>query len=329
MMAIYNRQQPDYYTDFFEALTLVPDPILLRDKVPQDGREHKDGWGTVCVFPQNAPGKEPRVTKDNAVIKDITKWREQVVVPPVHGLDWSKAEAVASQVDRSERFVGFLCAGGLFERTHFLMGMEDAFIAFMEEPEAVSELLRAIADYKIESIKETARHVHPDVVWFHDDWGSKQNLFLPPDLWREMIKPLHTEIVQAAHDCGMIFMHHADCYCEPIVEDMVEMGIDIWQGVIPQNDIVSIQRRTHGELAMIGGIDAQKIDVEHTTSDEVREEIHRAYDTYLPAGRFYPAIPGGRCFIPRIQETAVAEMHSYGHEWAQKHPIGPDSLPVK
>ena len=88
-------------------------------------------------------------------------------------------------------------------------------------------MLRAIADYKIAVLREAARQFQPDVVFFQDDWGSKQNLFLPPTVWRELIKPLHAEIVAAAHECGMLFVHHADCICEPIVEDMVEMGIDI------------------------------------------------------------------------------------------------------
>lgn len=42
----------------------------------------------------------------------------------------------------------------------------------------------------------------------------------------------------------MIYIHHADCICQPIVTDMVEIGVDIWQGVIAQNDIVEIQKIT-------------------------------------------------------------------------------------
>ena len=166
-MAINNRQQPDYYADLFDAMVQVPDPILMRDRVPQDGLEHKDSWGTTCVFPLDAPGKEPRVTNENAVVKDVTKWREQVVVPTVKGLDWSRAEAIANAVNREEKFVGFLSACGLFERSHFLMGMENAFIAYLEEPEAMAEMLRVIADFKIESIKEdciaypTGHHLVP------------------------------------------------------------------------------------------------------------------------------------------------------------------------
>ena len=67
---------------------------------------------------------------------------------------------------------------------------------------------------------------------------------------------------------------------------MVEIGVDIWQGVIPQNDIVEIQRITEGKLAMVGGIDGPKIDIENITEEQIRQEVRRAIDTYCPAGGF-------------------------------------------
>ena len=41
-------------------------------------------------------------------------------------------------------------------------------------------------------------------------------------------------------------MHHGDSFMEPIVEDMVELGIDVWQGVLPQNDIPKLQKQLAG-----------------------------------------------------------------------------------
>lgn len=320
-MAIYNGEQPDFYGDFMDSMVIVPDPVLMRDMVEQDGKEHKDSWGTTYIFKPDSPGAHPHVTDENAVIKDITKWKEDLVVPPVKGLDWTMAKEVADGVNRDEMFVGFLCGGGLFERSHHLMGMMNAFYNYMDYPDEMAAMLRVIADYKIECLKETAAQIHPDVVFFHDDWGSKQNLFLPPDVWRAIIKPLHKEIIEVAHDCGMIFMHHADCICEPVVEDMVEIGVDIWQGVIAQNDIVDIQRRTKGKLAMCGGIDGPKVDIENITEKEIRAEVRRSIDTYCPAGRFYPSIPNGICFREWNNSIVMDELAKYGRQYAAQHPI--------
>ena len=322
-MSIFERRQPETYNNFMEALEFIPDPIFGMDRIPRDGQLHQDSWGVTLEWPATAPGAHPIINDENAVIKDITKWREQLVVPDIDHLDWTAAEERAKQINREEKFSAVFCTRGLFERSHLLMGMQTAFMNYMIYPEEMADLLRVIADFKIKNIKLVGEHLHPDAIFYHDDWGSKQNVFLPPDLWREIIKPLHTEIVKTAHDYGILFIHHADCICQPIAKDMVEMGIDIWQGVIPQNDIVEIQRVTEGKLAMIGGIDGPKMDVASITEEEIRAEVRRAIDTYCPAGRFYPAIPNTRCYRDWNNDIAQDEMKRYGVEWAQKHPILP------
>ena len=321
MMAILEGKQPQYYGDFIWSVEMILDPVLMSDLVPQDGLEHKDSWGTVCVWQPGSPGKHPHITPDNAVVKDITKWKEQLVIPSWKDLDWTKAEEQAAAVDRNERFVEYFCSQGLFERSHFLMGMEDAFCAYLEEPEAMYEMLSAMAEHAKGVIKEAAHHLHPDVIFFQDDWGSKQNLFLPPDVWREMIKPLQIEIAKTIRECGMIYIHHADCVCEPIVEDMVEIGVQIWNGVIPQNDIVSIQKRVNGKMALRGGVDGAAIDVEETTDEEIIREAHRCIDTYCPGGTFFPGAPAP-LFHERNNNLLNEELRRYGEQWATEHPVG-------
>ena len=244
------------------------------------------------------------------------------MVPPYKGLDWSAGKKAVDSMDRHEKMACVMLGGGLFERSHHLMGMENALCNYLEYPEEMAALLRVIADYKIGYIREMGKQVQPDIIFYHDDWGSKQNVFLPPHVWREIIKPLQKEIADAIHEAGMIYMHHADCICQPIVEDMVELGIDVWQGVIPQNDIVEIQRITGGRLAMVGGVDGPKIDVENASEEDIRAEVRRAIDTYCPGGRFYPSIPNGMCFLPWNNGIYRDELEKYGREFARKHPVG-------
>ncbi len=321
MMAVMNRQQPDFYGDFMEAIELIRDPVQALDTPAQDGKEHKDTWGTVMVWLPTAPGPHPCVNDSNAVIKDIENWEQELKAPCLDNLDWTEAKEAAAKVDRREKFVGFMCSGGLFERSHHLMGMQNALINYMEYPEEMAGVLRVIADYKKKYIRLIAEEIHPDIIFYHDDWGTKQNLFLPPRVWRELIKPLQQEISDTIHECGMIYMHHADCICQPIVTDMVDLGIDIWQGTIAQNDIVEIQRITEGKLAMCGGIDGPKIDVENITEEEIRAEVRRAFDTYCPAGRFFPSIPNGVCFRKWNNDIFMDELHKYGVIYAKEHPI--------
>jgi hypothetical protein len=67
---------------------------------------------------------------ENKVIKDITKWREQVQIPDVIA-NCSSEGAVgavygyAGKIDRNENLVMAFMPTGVFERLHFLMGFED------------------------------------------------------------------------------------------------------------------------------------------------------------------------------------------------------------
>jgi hypothetical protein len=322
MMAIYNREQPDFYGDFMMSIEFLADPMLMQDAfVPQDGKEHADSWGTIKVYQPGSPGPTPHLNPNNVVIKDIEHWKEQVKVPSIDDYDWSQAREQEKTINRDEKFACFFCPTGLFERSHFLMGMETALINYMEYPDEMAALLRVIADHKIAYINKVGKELKPDIIFYHDDWGSKQNLFLPPRIWREIIKPLQQEISDTIHDNGMMYMHHADCVCQPIVEDMVEIGVDIWQGAIPQNDIVEIQRITKGQLPMIGGIDGPKVDIENITEEEIRAEVRRAVDTYCAAGRFYPGIANGVCYREWNNNIVMDELASYGRQYAQEHPI--------
>ena len=320
-MAVFNREQPDYYGDIMASVALLPDPILMGGGVPQDGLPHKNMWGVEYRYMPGAPGPHPHITDDNKVISDITKWESQLNVPSLDNLDWTAAKEVEATVDRKEKMVCIMFGGGLFEMSHFLMGMEDALCNYLDYPDEMKAFLAVIKDWKIAYIRQMTEMVHPDIIFYHDDWGNKKSVFLPPPVWRDIIKPLQMEISAAIHDCGMIYMHHADCICQPITPDMVDLGVDIWQGAIAQNDIVAIQEMTHGKLAMAGGIDGPKIDVENITEEAIRAEVRRAIDTYCARGRFFPGIPNGICFLEWNNSIFLDELEKYGRQYALEHPI--------
>jgi hypothetical protein len=295
----------------------VGDPITqsMFPRGPVYDTPQKDPWGVTFLWLSGAVARHPHITAGNKVVSDVRRWRESVVFPPLDGYDWSSAREFAASVDRSRYLTVCWSSAGVFERSHFLMGFEDALCAYLEEPEVMHDLAGAIADWKIGHLERTIDNLHPDVVLYHDDWGCKSSLFLPPDVWRRIIKPHQRRIVGAVKSRGVIFMHHADCVCEPIVEDMAEMGVDIWQGVIPQNDIPTIQRRLAGWMALIGGIDAPLIDRPECDEGAIRSEVRRCIDTYCPAGRFVPCITSILPLFPGVARVYHDELSACGRDY--------------
>ncbi len=78
---------------------------------------------------------------------------------------------------------------------------------------------------------------------------------MAPDTWREILKPRWARIYDYMHSRGVLIQHHADCVCAPLVLDMAEIGIDVWQGIIPQNNIREVQKRLDGKMALQGGLE--------------------------------------------------------------------------
>ena len=201
---------------------------------------------------------------------------------------------------------------GLFEQSHFLMGFEDTLMNYLLEPEASEELLDYITEYKLKYACILIENLHPDVIMFHDDWGSKTKLFMSPDVWREFLKPRYEKIYSYIHSQGVIIMHHADSFCQEIAEDMAELHIDVWQGILPQNDIPAIQRAVGGRMVLMGGLEASIMDRKDYDEAVIREEVARACREYGPGGAFIPCLTygGAGSIYPDVNELIMDEIRN-------------------
>ncbi len=317
--------KPDRIVKQFEGTHFLPgDPVnmFVRGERYPGMPPMKDRWGTTILWPEGEVANMPLVNNETKVIKDITSWRDFAKVPDLiancsQDEIWEPYLKRASEIDRNEELVMAYAPTGVFERLHFLMGFEDTFINLMTEPEAMMDLCEAIGEYRYKGMKLIADHAKPDILLSHDDWGSKTNLFIRPEIWREFIKPQYIKSYQYLHDNGVIIMHHSDSFLEQIVEDMVDLHIDIWQGVLPQNDIVSLQKRLNGRMALMGGLDAAVVDRPDSTEEEIRTETRRALETYCPNGYFIPCITygGPGTIYPNGDKFINDEIDRYNKEY--------------
>ena len=308
---------PDRIVNGFEFMKLiVPDPALLFTHVKlEPGNTGKDGWGVTWTWPEDQPAAVPFHTPDNLVIKDIHDWKNQLKLPGLANadLDWTDAKARADAVDRDKFLLSAFLISGIFERLHMLMGFEEALVNMMLEPDTMRELCDAICEHRLVHAKLLIENLHPDIILTHDDWGMKTALFMPPDVWREVLKPAYEKLYGYLKSENILIMHHADSFMEPIAEDMVDLGIDIWQGVLPQNDIVRMQELLDGRMILMGGIDASVVDTAFTTEKTIRDETRRACECYGPHGHFIPCLTYGEPDVglyPNVESMIKDEINA-------------------
>lgn len=292
---------PDRLVKQYEGMAFLPgDPAwtYVRGERRPGMPPKKDKWGTTIVWPAGAPGAMALVTEETKVIREVRRWRDFTKVPDLvancsdQSL-WTPYLERVAEVDRDRTLAMAWAPTGLSERLHFLMGFEDALINLMTKREAMKDLCAAIGEYRYNGMKLICDLAKPDIILSHDDWGSNANLFISPATWREFIKPNYVRAYGYLKSKGVIIMHHADSFLEPIIEDMVELGIDVWQGVLPQNDIERLQTQLAGRMTLMGGIDAAVVDRPDSTEEEIRAHVRKACESFGPGGHFIPCITYG------------------------------------
>lgn len=311
--------RPDRLVSCYNAIQIFGgDPIaayLFGNRVR--GTDSYDRFGTLISFPADQPSPVPIVTPENQVIQDIEEWRDYLKFPDlIENCSEGWEASIANRAACSEGLLATkLFATGIFEQLHQLMTFEDTLCNFLMYPDEMHELIEAITDWKMTYLKMIVEHLHPEMLLSHDDWGSQNSLMMSPEVWREFFKEPYRRMYDYCHENGIIVMHHSDSFCEPIVGDMADIGIDIWQGVLPSNDIVRLTKELDGRMALMGGIESN-IDRADASEDEIRTEVRRALREYGELPNFIPSYTYGGLgtLFPHVEPIIHEEIRAYNLE---------------
>ena len=278
LMEVIKGGNPDRFVKQYEFLEIIMEMPMLKGVFLEPGTEGKNAWGVYYRWPEGHIGQMP-VHGEHTVIKDITEWKKYVKAPSVKFSDeeWAAAVEHANSVDRNEQFVTAPYFGGIFEMCHNLMSMENALIAFYEEPEHMHELIEFITEYELAYAKEVIDHIHPDAIFHHDDWGTQRNSFLSPEMFKEFFLEPYKKVYGFYKDNGVeLVVHHCDSYAANLVPFMIEMGIDIWQGCMTTNNIPELIKKYGGQISFMGGIDSGVVDFPGWNQEIVEREVEKA-----------------------------------------------------
>jgi uroporphyrinogen-III decarboxylase len=108
------------------------------------------------------------------------------------------------------------------------------------------ELIDFLTDWEIECARVQIDHIHPDALFHHDDFGSQTKSFMSPEMFEEFFVPAYKKIYGFWKKNGVqLIVHHSDSYAANLVPGMIEMGVDIFQGAVSENNI----RSSSGSMA--------------------------------------------------------------------------------
>lgn len=239
----------------------------------------RDKWGVIRAFgPESTPAP---VEGPIRTPEDLAHY-----TPPDPEAD-DVLGHLPEVIDRykGKKAVTAICRDAFFNPA-FLRGTDRYLMDMIENPRLVHELVDVALSYDIPAMQRMIA-AGVDVVVFGDDYADKNSTLMSPRHFSQFVLPGLKRCVDAAHEAGAYVVKHTDGNIMPIIDMIVDTGIDGLNPLEPQAgmDIGLIKERYGSRIALIGNIDCGYL-LCQAPVEEVREVTRRTIEIAAPGGGY-------------------------------------------
>jgi uroporphyrinogen decarboxylase len=191
-------------------------------------------------------------------------------------------------------------ASSVFEGPWYLRGMDQFLQDMLVNKDYAHRLIDIVANFHLKAGLRLVR-MGCDILLAGDDVGTQDRMLISPELFREFIKPWYGKLFGeykranpdlkiAAHICG---------YIEPVIDDLVEVGLDVLNPVQPlAMDPDRLKKRYGKHLSFWGAVDDQMVmpfgspaDVEAEVRLRIAQLAHGGGYILCPSHNLQPTTP--------------------------------------
>lgn len=146
-------------------------------------------------------------------------------------------------------------------------GFENIVVDLLAEPDKVQKLADIVFEFEIELIKSVYEQGFDGVAFF-DDWGTQTSLIISPQMWREMFKERYRKQFDYVHKLGMDVYFHTCGYVYPIIDDLIEIGVDMLNISQPNlYDIKKLGKDFGGKVCFVCPVSYQTTSITGSRND--------------------------------------------------------------
>jgi len=286
LMEIYREKTgstlpPEEYFDFETR------PVRFREPQPENKYDkyfkNKNidkikSWGTAVI-----QGSEYHFTKKVFPLENI-KDTDEIKTYPFPDYTPEKYWSHIKKETKDFHNKGYAVMGELectiFEIAWDLRGFDNLLIDFMENSKIAKILIDKITEIRIFQAKKYAE-AGVDILRLGDDIGMQTGLILSKYLWRKWLKTPLQKVIECAKNINndILIFYHSDGNIEPVIPELIEIGIDILNPVQPEcMDPAKIKKEYGDRLSFWGTIGTQKL-MPFGTPNEVKNEVKRIINT--------------------------------------------------
>jgi len=192
-----------------------------------------DEWGITYKKPDNSDQYYSRETgplPEDPSIEDLDslKWPD-----PTDNKYFLGLESKASNYVRDGYAVVMEGLGaGIYEMASRIRGPEKFYQDLVKRRDFSRALLKKVFSVKRDFWREAGKRLgeHVQIIREGDDLAGQKNMLISPKIYRDLIKPLHSELfeeIKNVFPSPIYVFFHSDGAMREIIPDLIESGIDI------------------------------------------------------------------------------------------------------
>jgi uroporphyrinogen-III decarboxylase len=241
----------------------------------QDDKDYTDEWGIGWkVQPYQTPFGQGHYTEIRAhPLADTQAIASYKPPDPSRPELYRDAEWTVREFQAEYWIVG-VTVTTIFETAWALRGLEQLLVDMLADPDLAGTLLDIPFNYHLQAAKRLVR-LGVDMIWTGDDVGTQERMLISPKMWRKYFKPRMAQFIQELKEINpsLKVAYHTDGNVEPIIPELIEIGIDVLNPVQPASMNPAKIKKLYGDKLCFWGT----IDEQHTlpfgTPQEVRAEV--------------------------------------------------------
>ena len=172
----------------------------------------------------------------------------------------------------------------------YLRGIEQILVDMAVEPDIARTLFDRIASFYLEYCRRTLEAAGGgiDIFMTGDDFGTQNGLLVSPGMWHDFLRPGFEALVRLGHRFGCRVAHHSCGSILPIIDEMIDCGLDILNPIQPgvhDMDPATLKRRFGDRLTFHGSISIQQT-LPRGTAEDIRREVRDRFTALAPGGGF-------------------------------------------
>ena len=225
----------------------------LKKKANFHGEVRMDAYGNIY-------GRLNGKTKGECVLGALEEGWELLDQFEFPKIDMEYAEKVKGlNVQASEKYILSYLHPGVFSTLRDLRKMNNALMDTAAEPEMVEAYMEKFTPFIVNMVHLIA-DCGTDGVILGDDWGMQFSPFISPASFRELFKPVYKKVADACHERNIDLMLHSCGFVLPLVDDMIDAGIDVFQFDQPEAAGSSLWAEKYSsKAAFYCPVDIQKV----------------------------------------------------------------------